>query len=264
MQEQLGQYATAQPFPHVVIDNFLQPEVADALAASFPADPAEGWVHYLHYNERKHGLKRIDLMPKPVQRVITALNSPNFVQELARFSGTEKLLADEHLEGGGLHQVLPEGYLHIHADFQAHPLKTKWQRRLNLLIYLNPDWKPEYRGELELWPADMCACAVRLAPLHNRCVIFRTGPEDYHGHPDPLRAPEGFTRRSLALYYFTEEEHALKPRNTHYRARPKGRESALGVWADRAAVDVYSRLKRRLGLRDETIGRVLQWFNWKK
>jgi hypothetical protein len=34
-------------------------------------------------------------------------------------------------------------------------------------------------------------------------MIFGTTDFTYHGHPDPLRCPEHMTRKSLALYYFS-------------------------------------------------------------
>ena len=94
------------------------------------------------------------------------------------------------------------GRLGIHADFNRHP-RFDLDRRLNLLVYLNKDWREEYGGHLELWNRGMTHCEVKILPVFNRVVLFSTTDFTYHGHPDPLACPEGMTRKSLALYYYT-------------------------------------------------------------
>ena len=111
------------------------------------------------------------------------------------------------------------GFLNIHADFTVHPHNRNWQRRANILLYLNEDWKPEYGGDLELWSADMKECVEKVSPIANRALIFTTDPTSFHGHPEPMRCPEGVARRSLALYYFSVEEDPMV-RSTEYRSRP--------------------------------------------
>ena len=73
---------------------------------------------------------------------------------LEELTGIKNLIADKTLYGGGLHQVERGGKLDIHADFNIHK-KFKWHRRVNLILYLNKNWKPEYNGYLELWDKDM-------------------------------------------------------------------------------------------------------------
>jgi Rps23 Pro-64 3,4-dihydroxylase Tpa1-like proline 4-hydroxylase len=90
----------------------------------------------------------------------------------------------------------------VHADFNRHE-KLNLDRRLNLLLYLNRDWKEEYGGHLQLWTRDMGRCVVKVLPVFNRCVVFSTTDFSYHGHPDPLTCPPGRTRKSIAMYYYT-------------------------------------------------------------
>ena len=89
------------------------------------------------------------------------------------------------------------------------------KRRINVLIYLNKGWKPEYNGELELWSGDMQERVVSIAPTFNRCVIFNTSTNSYHGHPVPLATPEGVTRKSIALYYYTSDESIFDQQSRH-------------------------------------------------
>jgi len=98
------------------------------------------------------------------------------------------------------------------------------RRRMNVIIYLNRDWQEEYNGALELWSRDMTHAVKRITPLWNRCVIFNTDADSWHGHPDPLAAPEGVFRRSVALYYYTGSRaiyEELPNRSTMYVARPR-------------------------------------------
>jgi hypothetical protein len=113
------------------------------------------------------------------------------------------LQADKHLLGGGVHKTTTEGRLAIHCDFNIHP-QTGQNRRLNALLYLNSDWKPEYNGELELWNRDMSVCEQKIEPLLNRLIIFRITDDALHGHPNKWLAPKNYDRLSLAFYYYTD------------------------------------------------------------
>lgn len=114
----------------------------------------------------------------------------------------------------------------VHADFNLHA-RLNLQRRLNVLIYLNQDWPSAFGGELELWDRSMGRCKRSIAPLFNRCVIFNTDDDSFHGHPDPLRCPEERSRCSIALYYYTASPsiwHELRAHSTDFRVRPGSRD----------------------------------------
>jgi hypothetical protein len=123
---------------------------------------------------------------------------------------------------------------------------------VNILLYLNREWREEWGGQLELWDRDMTACQDRVAPAGNRMLVFTTSADSFHGHPDGLTCPQDVARRSMALYYFTEEEQVVR-RSTNYRARPEDGWRKLAIGADRMALDVYDRAKRRLGISDEKV-----------
>lgn len=255
--EQSESYQQANPYPHAQFDNFLEEWAAHEAMNAFPAVKDDGWIHYVHVNEKKHGLNKMDLIPDFIRQVISQLNSDEFVAALSELTGIEGLQADPTLEGGGLHQSQRGGYLNIHADFTVHPHKRNWRRRVNLLVYLNEGWQPEYRGELELWTRDMKECAQRISPVFNRCVIFNTDEDSYHGLPDPIQCPEEMTRKSIALYYFTEEKKAPKKRGTNYQARPDDGFKRFLIWADKKLVNTYSAVKGYLGINDDFVSKIL-------
>lgn len=250
-------YQKAGPFPHIQLDDFLETDTAALASDAFPSVNDTGWIHYVHLNEKKHGLNKRDLLPEFLRNVIDDLNSPGFCQFLSKLTGIPNLLPDDSMEGGGLHQSKRNGFLNVHADFTVHPHKPSWRRRVNLLVYLNPEWKPEYGGELELWERDMSRCSKRILPLLNRAVIFNTDEDSYHGLPDPIRCPESMTRKSIALYYFTEEKELPKRVWTNYRSRPTDGLKSMLFWLDKRLVWAYSTLKSRLGIDDSFVSRVL-------
>src|SRR5204862_7094734 len=90
--------------------------------------------------------------------------------------------------------------------------------RLNLLLYMNPDWREEYGGHLEIWDREMKRCEKRILPIANRCVIFNTLDDSYHGHPHPLTCPEGMSRCAIATYYYTVDRPAVVDQKVHSTA----------------------------------------------
>lgn len=257
-----ARYAAAVPYPHVAIGDFLAPGVAARMAADFPPANGSDWINYKHFNEYKFGQTKRALFPDSIGAVIDELNGPRFVAWLSRLTGIEGLLPDPSLEGGGMHQTPAGGFLNVHADFTMHHHRHTWRRRCNLIVYLNPEWHDEWGGAIELWDEKMTRAVVRVPPLLNQAVIFNTTESTYHGYPAPIRCPPDVTRRSIALYYFTDEPGGARPRSTNYKALPTdslGRRFA--IWADACAVAAYSRVKRTLGLSDDFASWLLGWFS---
>lgn len=257
-------YRQAKPFPYTVLEHFLDEDAASEAERAFPKVQDEGWIHYVHVNEKKHGLNKMDRLPPYLRTVIEELNSDRFVRWLEQLTGIPGLKADDMLEGGGLHQSQRGGFLNIHADFTVHPHKRNWKRRVNVLVYLNKDWQESWGGELELWARDMGRCEARVLPMYNRCVIFNTDEDSYHGLPDPIRCPEDQTRKSIALYYFTEEKNAPRLRTTNYRARPTDGLKSAAIWLDKQAIAGYTRIKRAFGLNDDFVSKLLNRFGGKR
>jgi Rps23 Pro-64 3,4-dihydroxylase Tpa1-like proline 4-hydroxylase len=215
-------YNVAKPFPHVVIDDFLPEAVAQRILDEFPSPDSEDWFRWHQQTERKLQ-STAELGMGPVTRqVLNQFNSSAVIDFLEALTGIEHLVPDPHYWGGGLHQIERGGFLKVHADFNHHS-RLDLERRLNLLLYLNRDWRDEWGGQLELWDTDMTSVVQRIAPVFNRCVVFSTTSFAYHGHPDPLECPEGVTRKSMALYYYTKDrprEELMAAHTTRFQSRP--------------------------------------------
>lgn len=215
-------YCSAAPFPHIVIDNFMDPEVlADALNA-FPAQDAFEFYKYDNPLEKKLAMDQVSKLPEPIADILLAMNSAVFLKFLEDLTGIEGVIGDPYYRGGGIHQIVKGGKLDVHIDFNRHQ-KFGLDRRLNALIYLNQNWDVAYGGNFELWKGHrddkgrhvLETCEKRVQPLFNRFVLFSTTEESYHGHPEPLTCPEGWTRKSLATYYYTNGRPGEEEAPTH-------------------------------------------------
>jgi Rps23 Pro-64 3,4-dihydroxylase Tpa1-like proline 4-hydroxylase len=214
-------YQHASPFPHVVIDDFLDPEVLRSVLADFPS--SEDKKFFDRDQERlKFQYQPLEVSSGLTRNLFAELNSHAFLGLLEEMTGIKGLVSDPYFEGGGLHETKRGGHLGVHADFNAHD-KLRLERKINLLIYLNEEWDPDYGGRLELWDRQMKECVVRVEPVFGRAVIFNTALDSFHGHPDPLNCPADRSRRSIATYYYSafEEGYAAAPkRTTNFQPRP--------------------------------------------
>lgn len=249
------QYASAKPFPHIAIDDFMPPSLLEGCLDDFPgADDAEHT-----YNRAQERLKRSfspDLLPPRTRELFYSMNSRPFIQIIENISGIKGLIPDPYFLGGGFHEIAEGGHLSVHADFNHHTLMNL-ERRINVLIYLNKDWTDEYGGQLELWDNSMTRRVHSYVPLFNRCVIFSTTSMSNHGNPTPVHHPAGVPRRSIALYYYTATwDGSKRGRTTQFRVRPDSDDRTdISVKRRELAVDLIppllyrsvQRLKRHVG-----------------
>ena len=212
-------YVTARPFPHVVIDDLFPAELLETVLARFPRADEIEWRRFDSPTEKKLGYWHESALHPDLQLFLYEMNSPPVLQFLQALTGIEGLIPDPYFGCAGPHQILPGGFLKVHVDFNRHPL-LRLDRRLNLLIYLNQDWREEYGGHLELWDRDMSRCGRKVLPVFNRTVVFSTTDFSFHGHPTPLACPPGMSRKSVSFYYYTcgrPEEERSAPHDTLFR-----------------------------------------------
>jgi hypothetical protein len=214
------------PFPHTIIDNFLKEEVVQNMlihinklkeedAESKFIDPKSPYEYNKYAWNNNYG--------KHLEELFTELNSPEFVSYLEKLTGISGIITNDiSLRGAGIHRILNGGFLQLHTDFNNYLSKThgNLDRRINLLIYMNPEWKEEYNGQLCLCDKDNSICVVKIPPILNRCVKYNTSSKSIHGHPEILKVPKNIVRHSIAVYYYTKSSNSgldfegTKPRTT--------------------------------------------------
>ncbi|MFT4261702.1 MAG: 2OG-Fe(II) oxygenase [Candidatus Woesearchaeota archaeon] len=200
-------YKNNSPYPHIVLNNFLPQELVQGVDKEIKNIPDEVWdgqeSHY--FQTRKRGLSDNQKMPPKARKIMEFLNSDKMLRFLEELTGIQNLKADPYNAGGGIHQTLSGGKLGIHTDFNTHSI-TGLYRRVNIIFYVNSNWKAEWGGGLELWDETASNRIKTVDALFNRAAIFTASEKSYHGHPEPLKCPENESRLSFAVYYYTEEK----------------------------------------------------------
>lgn len=199
-------YATACPYPHAVLDDFLGDARARALAEAFPSPSHPGFLRRDHAEQSARlgqlQRKNFEGVDGAIRHLLNELNGMAFITFLETLTGIEGLIPDPHFRGAGISITLPGGHLALHADFNRDRTRHL-QRRVTALYYLAADWEPAWGGALELWNASRSACEASYLPLLDRLIVMNHGDDFWHGHPKPLACPEGRFRAVIAAYFYT-------------------------------------------------------------
>lgn len=196
------QFSTGIPYEHVEIPNFFHEDYATKLLELFPTLENPRWYQYHNPIEKKYSLNHFGDLPE-YSNLFDTLQSDAFINKMKEISSISNLEKDPFLHGAGLHYHPRGGKLDMHLDYSIHPI-TKKERRVNLIIYLNREWREEWEGSLELWDNQYTNCIRKILPRWNTAVLFRTSDISYHGMPKPFQCPADGGRKSIAIYYVSE------------------------------------------------------------
>ena len=246
-EEKCEEYQVAKPFPNIVFNNFFDEDSLNSVLSEFPDLSKKDATVYKNSREIKLQGKGELFFGDKTRRLMHFLNSEVFLNFLQKLTGIEEpLIGDPYFVGGGQHETKRGGLLKVHADFNKHRL-LGLDRRINVLIYLNKDWKEEYGGHFELWSPDMSKCEKKVFPKFNTMAIFSTTDFSYHGLPDPISCPNDMSRKSLALYYYSNGRPASEviSGSENHGTLFKARENEA---SDKAALNFFNDPKRILRL----------------
>ena len=231
------EYLNNKPFAHIEIDDCWESSLLKQCNKDvYQFDNWEGEKNFFGANKKRYS-GNYSHFPNSIKKVIDELHSAKFIDWLKTFTNEKELTADINLSGGGIHSIGTGGFLKIHADPNWNT-KLKLYRRLNVLIYLNEDWKDEWGGHLEFWTKNMKTCEKKIVPIFNKMAIFTTDDHSYHGHPDPLRCPSEVRRNTIAVYYYSP----LKPKKGFIFKRP---DSETANYKQRTSEDFIKFEERR-------------------
>jgi hypothetical protein len=211
------------PFPHVVLDDFLTRDAAQTLLDEFPRFDERRAMSETGLVGRKAVHEDLSQLSPSYRRLDEVVRSQDFLELAGRLTGIPGLLYDPEYFGGGTHENLDGMELDPHVDFNLHPTRG-WHRRLNLILYINPEWEEAWGGGIEFHsdPWDREGNQVKtVVPMLNRCVIFETSERSWHGFRR-ITLPEGkrdISRKSIALYFYTKDrpaEQIVPPHATFY------------------------------------------------
>ncbi len=208
--------AGAAPYPHLVLDGLFSSDLLSAVVQEFGRVDRAAWRARSNLNEKTFRSRPQAPIGPAAQIYMGLLTSQRFVQFLQQVTGVPGLVPDPLLNGGGLHESRAGGHFGIHVDFDTHPV-TLLHNRLVLITYLNPGWRKEYGGALQLWDEERCVEEV--VPEFGRTLILMHSDRSLHGHPDPVQHPDDLPRRSIAAYFYSngrDDEATGQRMSTHF------------------------------------------------
>ena len=206
LEEMKNLFVNAEPYEHIIINNFLSEEYAELVFENYPKDITnEDWNEYNNPIEYKFTNDKISKMPIVIKKIFCLLSCKEIIEKFTKISGIENIEYDPYLHGAGLHVHTRGGKLDIHLDYEKHPYLNK-ERRLNIILYMNKDWKEEWKGETQLWNKDMTQCVVKSRVVFNSAIIFKTNETSWHGLPEEIDCPQDVFRKTIAYYYITPLE----------------------------------------------------------
>ena len=215
-----SKYELAEPFPHIVIDNFFSASQINFIKSTFPPPHSDVWkspdnVHTISKSVLKNGITgfKENVINDDARLIFNELNSATFLDFLSKVSGITGLCGDPYLHEAGFHFSTNNGKLDVHADYSHHD-KNGLERRLNFLLFLNENWESNFEGSLGLYDKKL-NLINSYEPINNRVVIFSTNKDSYHGFPKPIKMSESYLekekgRKSIAMYYYTLPQGRVK------------------------------------------------------
>jgi hypothetical protein len=206
-------FQTNQPFSHLVIPNFLEPAFCQELLTQFPAFDEKKALNEMGLVGGKAVQERLEQIGPAYGKFDQTIRSAEFLELFSRITGIPNLLYDPEYVGGGTHENRHGQDLDVHVDFNYHP-RLRLHRRLNLILFLNPEWREEWGGCLQLhknpWlPPEEDEVVTTLA-LMNYAVVFETTETSWHGF-ERIQLPadrRNLSRKSIAVYFYTAERPA--------------------------------------------------------
>jgi Rps23 Pro-64 3,4-dihydroxylase Tpa1-like proline 4-hydroxylase len=202
------EFKNADPFPHVGIPDFFAPAFAQRMFDDFPAFEDRFKRSELGDATKKASRTDVRNISDTYREIDDFIQTSEFLDLISEISGIPDLMYDPYYYGGGTHDNRHGQSMYVHVDFNYHP--RGWHRRLNLIVYLNPEWEEEWGGAIELhsnpWdPASDRVSAV--LPTFNQAVLFETSERSWHGFK-PVDLPEDkrdLSRKSFAIYLYTKD-----------------------------------------------------------
>lgn len=230
-----SQYLLADPFPHIVIDNFFSSSQINFIRSTFPLPDSAVWktpenIHTISKSVIKRGITgfKENVINDDARYIFNEFNSATFIDFLSKLSGISGLCSDPYLNEAGFHFSSNNGKLNIHADYSHHD-KIGLERRLNFLLFLNENWERNFQGNLGLYDKKFNLVKSYM-PINNRVIIFSTSKDSYHGFPDSIKMSESYIReeygrKSIAMYYYTlpsgrEKHPAIFPQDPSFSYIP--------------------------------------------
>ena len=209
------------PFPHLIYEDFVTSDLIQNIKNEYDdilKNKMDEWNKYDNPIEHKLSFNKFEDTVY-LKQLFDIVGDENFIKSLQQTFDIEDIELDTDLYGAGLHNHPKGGHLCTHLDYEINPITFK-KRWLNLILYINDDWKDEYNGDTELWNSDRTICEKRVYPQFNKALIFRTDNKSWHGVSRTIDCPNETSRKSIAFYYVSKRSYTNEvDENTRMKAQ---------------------------------------------
>lgn len=203
LEEQSPAFIRAEPFPHVVLDDFLDKDFYESLSETMIADPGQGQGRVFDTEAETNKWISLNVgLSDGMQTLLDFLNSEQWVAVLQEFSRVDSLVSTEHGNTAlaNYHEMGPGGFLAPHVDHAFEP-ETGLPHVLNIILYLSNDWNDEFGGATLFYDRKGVNMVQRIAYKPNRAVVFLHTPYSFHCVEEIYTAKT--TRKSLYVDYYS-------------------------------------------------------------
>ncbi len=213
LKKEAKSFKNRKPFNYLVVDNFFDTKFANKLEKEIPNYNDTIWHEYDNPIEVKKLTNNWNNFKTNTYITFSYLTSNTFSEKLEKLLNIKNLINDPGLHGGGIHLHKDGGKLNPHLDYYIHP-KNNCIRKLNLLIYLNKNWKEKNGGHLGFWEKKDKKLNLQkeILPKFNRAIIFDTSTNSWHGLSREVKCLKNMSRKHLAVYYLIKNNNKLKGR----------------------------------------------------
>lgn len=206
-------FHTAQPFPMTVIDNFLPETTALNMFNELQSIDESIWRTFTRNGS--HMIELNKLHQTPIAFELTGyLHSASSMSQLSALTGIPGLIPDPYLVGAGYSKSFAGDTLKIHTDFNWNDT-LKLHRAASMIIYLTPDWDPNWNGGLDFYDKERQNVITHVDCLFNRCIIWKYDKFGWHGHTKPLTCPPNRPRTTFRLFFYTSNSTFLEDDPPH-------------------------------------------------
>jgi hypothetical protein len=210
-------FFNAKPFPHLVLDNFLEAEFFLNIKTIFQ-DIATSSTVGKQFNSavEEKWISLNSALPSAVKQIVDSLNAEQWVENMRGLTGIDSLVVtpNGNTKLANYHIMEAGGVLGPHVDHSHEPMKGI-PHVLNIILYLSEDWDESAGGETCFYDTKGKHVVSKIKCKPNRAVIFLHTPYSFHGVE---RIKSGVTqkRRSIYVDYYSESYQPYKHMNLEF------------------------------------------------
>jgi hypothetical protein len=220
------EYRRATPWPHLVVDGIMPPEVPARVVAEAGGLPSAALVRRRSRRQYKLSSIATEDLGSATRAALDILAGPVLTDFAQTVTGIDGLETDPTFCRAGLFVYPPGGWQRVHEDFPVHPHTGLWNRVV--VLYYCTDWTEGMGGRLELWPPDMSAVGQRVEPRPGRLVLFE--PTKAHPHGVEALTRDAGTRVTLSSRMYSHDAPDLTPSPPMLRWSRRPSERRRDVW----------------------------------